>query len=288
MYSDRQERYCCIDCGYFSNRKCNIVRHNLSKSHMERMLPRWMDPMCKYQCKLCNKKYKRQSSLWYHNKSCMLMIDSIVDHSFQPAPDVLYNEIKELKSMVIGLSNSQMSVTNNITNNITNIQIFLNEKCKNAMEMSEFIYGIQFCAENFTKSNLLIVNALEHTAQIFKKRFDEMTLYERPIHNFTGEDNNQLIAHYRHNNEWKCQSELSILDEIYRDYNGDEPKDSIIYYLGQFHKRRLDYFNDNYEKNNHLGTNLRYTTYPEQQMDLARKVLEMAKLDPTNLQRSLI
>jgi hypothetical protein len=89
-----------------------------------------------------------------------------------------------------------------------------------------------------------------------------------------------MIAHYRHNNEWKVQSELSILDEIYRDYERNDPLDSLVYYLSMFHKRRLEYFDDNFGNKNSLGTNLRYTTYSEQQIDLARKLLEMSSVDP--------
>jgi hypothetical protein len=42
-----------------------------------------------------------------------------------------------------------------------------------------------------------------------------------------------------------------------------------------FHKRRLDYFDENFGMKNYLGTNLRYTTYSEQQIDLVRKILKM-------------
>jgi hypothetical protein len=74
---------------------------------------------------------------------------------------------------------------NNITNNIT---IFLHEDCKDAMNMSDFIKGIKFCKDNFDSSNLLIANALDHTAEIFQNHFNELTLNKRPIHNFYGED----------------------------------------------------------------------------------------------------
>jgi hypothetical protein len=190
----------------------------------------------------------------------------------------------EMKTMIENLSKKQQTnITNNNNINITNnIQVFLDEKCKNAINMGEFLRGIKFTAENFTKSNLLIADALKHTMQIFEKRLSEMSLYERPMHNFTGEDKHQLIAHYKHNNEWKQQSEIDILDEIYRDYEGKEPTDSFVHYLAQFHKGRLDYFDDNYEKRNYLGVNLRYTTYPEQQIDLARGILGMAKIDILN------
>ena len=146
--------------------------------------------------------------------------------------------------------------------------------------MSEFIKGIKFCADNFTNYNLLLSNALDHTVDIFRHHLNELTVYQRPILNIKGEDNNQMVAHYRHNNEWKSQSELSILDEIYRDYEGNEPTDTFVYYLGLFHNQRLNFFNEKCNIKNHLGTNLRYTTYPERQIDSVRKVLEIVTINP--------
>jgi hypothetical protein len=284
MYADNTKRFGCVDCGYFTDVKCNIYKHNQTKSHKKKLEPLSIinDEDCSYKCKNCNNMYKCKSGLWRHNQKCQIVKDM--------KPETTNNDLQEqilaLTSMVTIMAKNQqaINVTNNNNINITNnIHIFLNNKCKDAMDMSEFIEGIKFCTENFTGSNLLMANALEHTAKIFENRLNEMTVYERPIHNFTGEDQNQMISHYRHNNEWKSQSELSILDEIYRDYEGNEPKDSFVYYMGMFHRRRLEYFNENYSNKSHLVTNLRYTTYSEQQIDLARKVLEMTRLEPISL-----
>lgn len=264
-------RFGCITCVYFTDNNCHMKQHLLTKKHIRNMQPKIIDANYKYQCKICEKKYHSQQGLWNHNRKCYSIIPEIKN---AVTNSELQEQMMEMKKMMKEIKDNP----SNVTNNNININIFLNEKCSNAMEMSDFIKGIQFCADNFTSSNLLIANALEHTVQIFQNRFNEMTLQERPIHNFPGEDRNQLVAHYRHNNEWKSQSELSILDEIYRDYEGNEPNDSLVHYLAMFHKRRLTYFNETHDKRNHLGTNLRFTTYPEQQIDLARKLLEIVKV----------
>jgi hypothetical protein len=158
----------------------------------------------------------------------------------------------------------------------------LNEKCGNAIEFKDFIKGIDFCREDFEAGNLLKATALEYTASIFANHLNKMTIYERPIHSFVGEDPNQLIAHYRHNNEWKKQSEIMILDEVYRDFDGKDPKDSFLYYMNKFHERRLEHFNMYHGgKKNYLSTNLNFTTYCEQQIDLVRKILEIVSISPT-------
>ena len=146
--------------------------------------------------------------------------------------------------------------------------------------MKEFIQGIQFNLENITCSNLLQCNALEHTVDIFRKHLEKIAIYDRPLHNFIDEDKNQMIAHYRDNNEWKTQSELNILDEIH----GEEKKnkDTLVSYLELFHQRRLHFFETNHVNSHRLVANLKHTTYPEQQMNLVRKVLKITSIDISN------
>ena len=72
MFANVQERFCCIDCGYFSDVKCNIKRHLLSKKHLSKTIPIEVDPLWKHQCEICNKKYKSQSGLWLHNQKCKI------------------------------------------------------------------------------------------------------------------------------------------------------------------------------------------------------------------------
>jgi hypothetical protein len=282
MNANITQRFGCLKCGYFTNIKCNIEKHNTSKKHIESMKPKILDPNCKHQCKKCLKKYKFQSSLWNHKQDCKGRED--IQEETEETEETLKEQMVEMKKMMEIMMKNQQSTTNNINNTINNnYNIFLNEKCGNAVEFKDFIKGMDFCREDFEAGNLLKASAAEYTASIFANHLNKMTLYERPIHSFVGEDPNQLIAHYRHNNEWKRQSEIMILDEVYRDFDGDEPKDSFMYHIGNFHKRRREHF-DMYHggKKNHVSPNLNFTTYCEQQIDLVRKLLEMVSVSPTS------
>jgi hypothetical protein len=274
MNSNVKERFCCITCRFFSDNISNIKRHLLTEKHLTKLNSIsniCIDQNCKYQCKVCDKKYKSQPGLWKHKQNCNHK--TINDVETKSEISKLKEQIQTLTTIVTKLAEKPQCT------NITNINIFLNEDCKNAINMKQFIEGIQFSNENFESANLLIASHLEHTAEIFQNHLNKMTIFERPIHTFTGEDANQLIAHYKNDNEWKSQSELKILDEIHRDYEGNQPNDSFVYYLEMFHKRRLEYFDKNHGgKRNYLGTNLKYTTYPEQQIDLTRKILAMVNI----------
>jgi hypothetical protein len=280
MFADVRQRFGCVDCGYFTNIKCNIEKHVISSSHKEKMISDSITFNRKYQCVSCAKIYKSQSGLWSHKKKCFSK--QVSEETEKP----LKEQMVEMKGMIETIMKNQQptSIVNNNNNNTinNNYNIFLNEKCGDAIDMMDFIKGIEFEQENFEAGNLLKATATEHTASIFANHLNKMTIYERPIHNFIGEDQNQLIAHYRHNNEWKKQSEIMILDEVYRDFDGDDPKDSLMYYMNKFHERRLEHFNMYHGgKKNYLSTNLNFTTYCEQQIDLVRKILEIVSISPT-------
>jgi len=150
--------------------------------------------------------------------------------------------------------------------------------------MLDFVKSIGFCRENYEAGNLLLATALEHTASIFKEHLDKITLYERPVHSFIGEDPNQMIAHYRHNNEWKRQTEISMLDETHRDFDGNDPEDTLMYYLSLFHKRRRGHFDKHFGgKRNHVSPNLNYTTNSQEQYDLSKKIMDMVAITPESL-----
>jgi hypothetical protein len=283
MNNNMNLRFGCMECLYFSNQNSDVKKHLLTKKHINKVTTTEIDPNWKYQCKICNKKCNSQSALHYHNKKCKIQKpeEVLVTNQELMLQNILNDNI-EMKKMIQDLKDNQQpsNITNNNVSIINNIKIFLDEKCQNAMNMGDFMKGIKFSAENFESGNLLLSTALEHTASIFEDQLNKMTIYERPIHNFKGEDQNQSIAHYRHNNEWKKQSEMSIMDEIYRDFNGNDPKDTFMYNLNLFHQNRLEYFDENHGgKRNYLRTNLNFTTYCEQQIDLVRKILELSKVE---------
>jgi hypothetical protein len=273
MFADVTQRFGCLDCGYFTNVKCNIERHVQTSGHKEKILSKSHNSDRKYQCLSCSKIYKSQSGLWSHKKKCISK-KAVEVKDEKP----LIEQMMEMKKMMEEMMKNQQPTINNTTNNYN---IFLNEKCGNAVNMLDFVKGIKFCIENFELENLLVANALDHTVSIFEKHLNKMAINERPMHSFRGEDPHQLIAHYRHNNEWKMQTEMKMLDESHRDFDGNDPVDTFMYYLAMFHTRRRDCFERMYGKKHRLSPNLNHTTNSSEQYDLSRRLLEMVAINPT-------
>ena len=188
--------YNCVYCDYNTSRKSSFAKHELTRKHTLRTISNVLEQEnCKnvYTCTICKKEYKARNSLWYHQKKCTPIVNP------ENIPTQTSNdEVKNLTSMVIELmkSNSELqkqmievcktSSTNNSYNHINshnktfNMQFFLNEQCKDAMNISEFVdtFDLQL-------SDLESVGELGYVDGITKIMLDKlnsMDIYKRPMH----------------------------------------------------------------------------------------------------------
>ena len=98
----------------------------------------------------------------------------------------LLKDNEEMMKMIKSLSENQLTTpqhitnNNNITNNQFNLNIFLNEKCKDALNMSEFIDSLKITLDDllFSKNN----GITRGVTDIMMKKLKELDIYKRPIH----------------------------------------------------------------------------------------------------------
>jgi len=98
----------------------------------------------------------------------------------------LLKDNQEMMKMIKSLSENQLTTpqhitnNNNITNNQFNLNIFLNEKCKDALNMSEFIDSLKITLDDllFSKNN----GITRGVTDIMIKKLKELDIYKRPIH----------------------------------------------------------------------------------------------------------
>jgi len=113
--------------------------------------------------------------------------------------DELLNQIKMqnklLSDMVPKIGN------NNINNNNFNINLFLNEKCRDAINMSEFLESIKIKFEDlhYTQNNGMI----EGISNVFVNGLKELDTFKRPIH---CTDIKRETLYIKDNNEWDKQN----------------------------------------------------------------------------------
>ena len=143
-----------------------------------------------YLCNICNKEYIFRQSLYNHKKKC------ISNTKKEQVPEVDTSNLTTLTNLVIELmksnsdlqkqmlevcKNSNTTINNKNSHNKTfNMQIFLNEHCKDAMNIKDFADSFQLQISDFEKvGNLGYVDGI---SDIIIKKLNELDVHKRPIH----------------------------------------------------------------------------------------------------------
>ena len=178
----------------------------------------------KFHCE-CGKSYKHASSLSKHKIKCIYTIN--VDENDEDITEIVPNNNVEVLLKAIlkenqniahenkvlrdKLSNLEMNVTNitnnNTNNNHFNINMFLNEKCKNAMNLEDFIQKIKFTLEDlqYTRDN----GYTKGISNVFIKSLNDMDVTERPIH---CSDQKRLQFYVKNDDEWTRDNNNEKID----------------------------------------------------------------------------
>jgi Zinc-finger of C2H2 type len=277
MSSMKSSQFCCMTCKYFTTSKSNLQKHFHTKKHLLQVNPEVVGVTIasKYQCKVCDKRYKSQSGLWKHLHVCKAPPET-VNIDLHAKIDNLEKVIDKLTDLV---KNQQPSTT--INNN--NINIFLNDKCHNAYDIRKFIANIDFSKENFEK---IIMDYVGSNAEIITKNYKSLPEYERPLYVFNGEDEHQKVAHIQYDNKWVVERELGWEKQVRREYNEgtDEPEANSMYSLVRlFDKKKMEYFDENYRES-HLRLSQKKLHKDclddGKQLELINKIIDMVSIEP--------
>jgi hypothetical protein len=209
--TDSQFEFYCEKCNYRTGDKSNYKKHVLTTRHKrvtdcdinttestkstERVFP----------CIKCNKKYKSRNGLWCHSKLCSSIPERDISENpgSKPVFDTdfvmeLIKQNKELQNLLVQQSNEKTEFINklierepgnnntingNVTNNNHqkfNLNFFLNETCKDAMNIQEFLENIRVTFEDLlTIGDAGFVNGV---SDILIKQLRDLDVNKRPIH----------------------------------------------------------------------------------------------------------
>ena len=200
-----QKKYTCDACKFFSTNKKDYTKHLRTVKH-KRMQPVSMKaPIQKYECPKCHKCYVHHSSYYRHRKTCN---QSIFDKEKESMKEIIKNQLdiitrqtKEAE-MMRGLMNELITATREmvpkIGNNNVSINVFLNEHCKNAMNLTDFVDKIRITLDDLIKTRQFgYVNGISN---IFIRNLRDLSDVERPIH---CSDQKRLKFYIKDNNRWE-------------------------------------------------------------------------------------
>ena len=156
-----------------------------------------------YACKYCKRPYINRTGLWRHNKkygsSCIvkMMESSKVENAeeLKNMINTMMDMNQEFKTQILELyktnaaivANPTTVINNNSNNNMTNcynqtfnVQFFLNEQCKDAMNMKDFVNSIQLNTDDLESVGKL--GYVEGMSNILITNLNKTELHKRPVH----------------------------------------------------------------------------------------------------------
>jgi len=212
-------KYNCEKCDYHTNSSSNYKKHLLTPKHNGKISVNKKSKNTDsktYKCEKCGKLYKARNSLWYHKKRCIIL-PPISESSVKE--NKLEKENAELKQMIFEVMD-KMSDQNKViqqlapkvgnnNNNQFNINVFLNETCKDAINISDFVKSIEIGIKEleFTKSNGIV----KGVSTILTKNLNKLEIEKRPIH-CTNVENNTLYI--KNEDEWNKNNEKIVENTI--------------------------------------------------------------------------
>ena len=216
-------KFFCNICDFNTSNKKDFKRHNLTDKHLLLTNPNEITPKNPLFICSCGKMYKHSSSLCAHKKKCIINEKSINE---QPSNnEELHNQItpelimsvlhqnKELQQMLIeqGKTIIELSKNNSITNNTThtnshnkafNLNFFLNETCKDAMNIMDFVDSIKIQLCDLEKVGE--IGYVEGISKIIVKNLNLLDETKRPVH---CTDTKREVMYVKDDNKWEKENE---------------------------------------------------------------------------------
>ena len=211
----------CKMCSFNTSNKKDFNRHNITKKHIvnvfqsESIEKTQKNP---YECN-CGKTYKDNSGLWRHKKKCLFEDKEIEEnsqsneiHELKEIMKYLMKENSEMKNMMMdqhtSTQNMMMEViktgthnTNNSHNKTFNLQFFLNETCKDAMNITDFVNSIQLQLSDLEKVGEL--GYVDGISNIIIKNLKQLDVSKRPVH---CTDKKREVLYVKDEDKWEKEN----------------------------------------------------------------------------------
>ena len=195
-----QYDYSCNKCIFITTNKKDYLRHIKSNKHKSKIN--------EHICNICNKTYKYKSGLCKHNNLCHGITENknicITDNKIDKLEKMVLNAISDNKRTIDKIL-PNIGNTYNTTNKMT-INVFLNEQCKEAINMNTFVNNLKLSIDDlkYTTDH----GYVKGISNIFNKYLQNMPAKERPIH---CSDKKRMQFYIKDDDMWqkdKCHARL--------------------------------------------------------------------------------
>ena len=235
-FDKKNKPFYCEKCDTIYQFNSIFKRHLLSRKHasqsgMETKFDKWKPNLTNFHeeinvsCDICNKEFKNRSGLWKHKQKCNKHIQltpytetkSLVEKTKNITDKdelimFLIKENSEFKNIVMEQQTMMLKVlengtynnnnSHNTTNKTFNLQVFLNETCKDAMNITDFVNSIKLQLtdlENFGENGYV-----DGISSIITNNLKSMDVTQRPVH---CTDKKRETIYIKDENQWEKEDD---------------------------------------------------------------------------------
>ena len=232
-------KYYCSDCDYRTCKKSSYSNHLISAKHKKQsngnlletkgseIMPKLCSPS--FCCETCLKDFKTRSGLWKHSKNCINEEDiksTIETHDKKDElimmlvkqNSELIKEHSDVKQLILEIAKNGTHNTTNNNNTHTNshnktfnLQVFLNETCKDAMNIMDFVDSIKLQLSDLEKVGE--IGYVEGISNIIVKNLNELDVNKRPVH---CTDQKRETMYIKDDDKWEKDEEKLKLHKVVR------------------------------------------------------------------------
>ena len=224
------KEYSCECCDYKCFNKTNYMKHLQTVKHkyLQNTDKNVLKLEIKYDC-ICGKSYKHRQSLYTHQNKCNYIVskekNSKSDVDLKEMFIEIIKENHELRTMMV---EQQKQITElipkigNTTNNNTlnqkfNINVFLNEKCRDAIDITDFIKSIKISIEQLDTINT--TGMADGLSSAIITNLKSLSVYERPIH---CTDIKRETLYIKDDNQWECDRDQTRIKTAIKQMAGKQ------------------------------------------------------------------
>ena len=214
--------FTCEKCNFVWSKRSDWDRHLSTRKHKNETNETNFTPKnaTSFTCEKCRKRLKSRTSYWRHTKSCGgsgIDVEQTIVRNNEPANDasdkdaimLLIKQNHEFKDLIVSQNNQIMELSKNVSttnsynhtnshNKTFNLSFFLNETCKDAMNITDFVSSLKLSLSDL--ENVGELGYAEGISRMFVKGLSDLEVTKRPIH---CSDLKRETLHIRDKDRWE-------------------------------------------------------------------------------------
>jgi|TARA_B110000967_G_C18807537_1_gene521821 hypothetical protein len=220
----------CENCHFICSKPSEWNRHIMTRKHKNETNETNVYAKKRqeiYECELCENTFNSRTTFWRHKKKCYIVQEeepSIMDsNNLEIDKELLIKMLLKNQDVIEGVILKNQDVMekmmeimphvgnttnshNTTHNNQFNINMFLNEQCKNAMNLTDFINSLPITNETYDNT---IQNGLTKSmTNLLVNGLSQLDILDRPIH---CTDPARKTMYIKENDCWEKDNELLLL-----------------------------------------------------------------------------